>query len=52
MDIYNITVTQIRELAALHGVKPGQAWVDLVYPALSAASRTEPGVMPKTSHNL
>jgi hypothetical protein len=46
-----IGVTEIRDVAKLAGIKPSEAWKLWVQPSLSAASKTEPGVMANTSHS-
>lgn len=52
MSASEVTVTEIRERGNALGMTPGEYWETVVYPALSASSSTEPGDVPKTSHNL
>lgn len=51
MEMINLTVSEIRNMAVTAGIEPGEIWETVVYPALSASLSTDPGVVPNTSHS-
>lgn len=49
--VTDLTVTEIRQRALDLGMTPGQLWDRIIYPSLSASSRTEPGETPNSAQS-